>query len=450
MLCGKSLLVAVVVVCCAGPLAAGDVAVLTHGPVLGDIGPDHAKVWVRTDSEAAVHIEYGVEADLSDAVPCLVRYTERDADFTRIFHLRRLEPGTTYFFNVLIDGVRQNETPFPTFTTAPARGEQEVFSFAVLADQAKITKFPNAGCPVFRAIARRNPRFVVQIGDYDHRFGTGANITLDGVRQMHKDLRSVETVAGKNFVDHLQRFPLYHVHDDHDWGWQWGDTLRTGLTYSPYADIVLQAFREYYPSPPLGNPDEGCWAKFEYANCEFFLLDARARRDRQDDPDDDNKSMLAGEDIYNNQKDWLKQGLLASRATWKFIFCGVLFNDTVGRYGTYYHYPNEKQELLNFLDENAIHNVIWISGDYHTGGAIDDGTNAGLPEVLVPHTNLQRGTPSTDIKGDWSVGGIGRGPTAPYNAGYAFIRVGTNPDRVALEILGLEGRRLRLVLLAQP
>lgn len=441
--------VAVAIVCCAGSFVSAEPAVLTHGPVLGDVGPDHIKVWVRTDVESAVQLEYGVEADLSDAIVSPLRYTGLDADFTRIFHLRRLDPRTTYFFNVLLDGVRQFEAPFPTFMTAPPRGEQDFFSFAVLADQANITKFSNAGCPVFKAIARRNPRFVVQIGDYDHRFSTGATITLDGFRQMHKDLRSTETVAGKDFVDYLQQFPLYHVYDDHDWGWQWGDTLATGLTYSPYADIVLQAFREYYPSPPLGNPDEGCWGKFEYANCEFFLLDARARRDRQDDPDDDNKSMLAGEDIYNNQKDWLKQGLLASRATWKFIFCGVLLNDTVGRYGTYHHYPNEKQELLDFLAGNDIHNVIWISGDYHTGGAIDDGTNAGLPEVLVPHTNLQRGG-STTIKGDWSVGAIGRGPTAPFKAGYALIKVGTGPDRVVLETLGLEGRRLRLVLLAQP
>src|SRR5687768_17705662 len=37
---------------------------------------------------------------------------------------------------------------------------------------------------------------------------------------------------------------------------------------------------------------------------------------------------------------------------------------------------------------NQIGGVIVVSADLHSGGGIDNGSNAGLPEITVPHTNL--------------------------------------------------------------
>jgi alkaline phosphatase D len=179
------------------------------------------------------------------------------------------------------------------------------------------------------------------------------------------------------------------------------------------------------------------------------MLDCRALRTRQDDPDGPAKSMLAGISTPVNQKEWLKSILLNSTAVWKFITCGVIMNPTVARGGTWYDYPDERNEILNYIADNNIKNVVFFSGDYHTGGAIDDGTYSGIPEVLVPNTNLNNG-PGPGVHGDWSVGIRGEGPVEPYGNGFSLVTIDTNPDTVTLETRGVENEvRLQLVLHAQ-
>lgn len=436
----------------AAPVAAQ--ATLTHGHMLGDVTSDSIKIWYRTSATAAVQIEYATSADLSGSKFADSRSPGADTDFSAITMLRWLTPATTYYFNVRIDGVRQYAAPYPTFTTAPPRGAATDFNFCVIADQAAIPYFPLQNCEIFSQVAAEQPRVLMQIGDFDHRLNAlSPPRTVQTFRDMWLELRSPGTVAGTDWQNWLRNVPFYYVWDDHDFGWQWPEARR-GVTYSIYTEQVLRAYREMFPSPPLGNPDWGCWQSFEYAQCEFIMLDSRARRDRQDIVDDANKSMLDGDNRYNDQKTWLKQRLLTSRATWKFLFCGITLNNSVGRQGTFFNYVTERQELLDFIADNDIRNVVWFSGDYHTAGAIDDGTNSGMPEVLVPHTNLnsiEAPGPNRvdDIKGDWSVGGIKRPAIAPYGAGYAVGRVITNPPQVILETRGAEGLRLQLILTAQ-
>jgi hypothetical protein len=45
-------------------------------------------------------------------------------------------------------------------------------------------------------------------------------------------------------------------------------------------------------------------------------------------------------------------------------------------------FPGDQETLLKFIHDHAIRNVIILSGDSHTAG-IDDGANAGLPELMA-------------------------------------------------------------------
>ena len=99
------------------------------------------------------------------------------------------------------------------------------------------------------------------------------------------------------------------------------------------------------------------------------MLDVRAQRDASDDPDGPDKSMLDGDGISNGQKNWLFQGLLNSTATWKFLVSGVTFNPDCKPSDSWGAFLTERQELLDFISNNNIQNVIVLSGDAHTGGA---------------------------------------------------------------------------------
>jgi alkaline phosphatase D len=96
---------------------------------------------------------------------------------------------------------------------------------------------------------------------------------------------------------------------------------------------------------------------------------------------------------------------------------------------------DERSELIDWIHLHDIKGVILVSGDLHSGGGIDDGTNSAFPEINVPHTNMPSG--DTGELGTWSEG-IVSGKDG--RAGYALIHVSTEPvDTVLLEAKGREG-----------
>ncbi len=408
-------------------------AVQTDGPLVGAVTDTSAKVFVRTDGAAFVVIEFSEDAALTSPLQTAPVLIGEDTDFTTLITLSSLKPETRYFYRVLVDGFPQQIAPFPSFTTFPLPGTAKDFRFAILADLINTKKYPTVPAPVYAQVTAESPAFILQIGDFDHRDPQ----TLDEMRWMHREVRGLYTASGFDFFYYLApRFPLFHVYDDHDYGANNGDK-----TFPGRAD-AMRAFREYYPSPDLANPTGGIWYKFTYGQAEFFMLDLRSQRDPSTDPDGPEKSMLDGDHIPDGQKDWLKAGLLASTARWKFLISTVCFNPTCKPRDSWGAYNTERTEILDFIRQNNIQGVILISADLHSGGGIDDGTFAGLPELNVPHTNLLSG--DSGPKGTWSEGIISGNNG---NAGYGLVTVLTNPDRIVLEAKGVQGElRKRLVI----
>ena len=112
--------------------------------------------------------------------------------------------------------------------------------------------------------------------------------------------------------------------------------------------------------------------------------------------------------------DWLIRELQASTADWKFLCTGVPFNpamraisefvllvqgteveSTIKQLGfgsaeeaamltadSWAGFPASVARLLSAIDDAGIKNVIALSSDSHTG-AIDDGANALIPELMA-------------------------------------------------------------------
>jgi hypothetical protein len=130
-----------------------------------------------------------------------------------------------------------------------------------------------------------------------------------------------------------------------------------------------------------GTPD--CQAVNQHiaygALLDVFLLDARSGRVQGGA----NPTMLGA-----CQLNWLINGLKASTATWKFVMSPVPFNMTTKTYDAWGAFPAEHAQILAAINDNKLKNVIVLSGDIHSGGAYDDGTRSGLPEISVPHANM--------------------------------------------------------------
>ena len=352
--------------------------------------------------------------------------TTADSDFTTTIPLSGLSPETTYYLNVLINGVPQFAAqPFPFFATFAPAGAGREFQFVVLADFGVVTKL-TADVQTFASASANLPAFAFIGGDFDHSNPQ----TLTAKRLMLKNLYNPATRFMSGLVPNiLRRMAIVRQWDDHDSG------LNNLDKNYPDWSLTQQAFQEYTPTYPLPSVSPGIWQKFDYAQAEYFVLDNRSQRDPGADRDDANKSMLDGNNLgATGELEWLKNGLLNSSAVWKIIFTSVVTNPTTKQNDGWGAYQTEWAGLRTFITTNNIKNVVFIAGDLHLG-AIDNGTQAGFPEMCVAAANSTKtGFCATAATGTWSEGYFD--DTCP---GYGLVTLLQNPDRLVLQVADQDG-----------
>jgi len=402
---------------------------LETGPLVGAVSDSIAVVMARASFTSPVRLVYSTDPlFVTNIFSTEQSLTLAANDYTVRVPLLGLQPATTYYYKVVVNGQPYPVTGLPRFTTFPLTETVTNFSFAVVSD---LSSDPTAHAQAYASAANDAPAFVLQTGDFDHSNpATVAPLSIENWQVMHRNVLH-DMKSGQDFAHYLgPAFPFFHIWDDHDYGANNAD--RT----APWKDLATQAFREYYPLPPLPEPESGLWYSFRYAQAEFFLLDLRSQRDPDDWPDGPNHSMLDGADLPVGQKKWLKASLLASTARWKFIISSSVWNPHSKQADSWYQFQYEQNELVSFIRNNNITGVIILSGDLHSGGAIDDGANSYFPELSVPTTNIdQQGTCTGDFCGTWSVGLIDPANTVP--SGYALVTVLTNT--VTLQAKGQAG-----------
>ncbi len=102
---------------------------------------------------------------------------------------------------------------------------------------------------------------------------------------------------------------------------------------------------------------KGNFFNFKYYDTEFFMTDGRYYRETLGD------SAIAM--LGDKQMLWLKNKLMFSDATFKFICLGTQIL-TANKFGeTYMDYLKERNELLDFIADNNIKGVVFLTGDKH-------------------------------------------------------------------------------------
>ena len=401
-------------------------AELTHGPVVGGVTSSSANIFIRTDLAANVVLRYGTDPNFATYLTTARFSTSSASDFTKIIPLTGLTADTTYYVNPVVKGVRQfTGPPYPTFKTFPAAESERDFNFVVLTDFVTVSKL-TAAVPTFASAAAENPAFVFIGGDFDHRNPA----TLEDKRGMFRDLYGPGTPFMDGFVSEiLRKSPIVHQWDDHDAGLN-----NVDKTYPDWG-ISQQVFEEYVPTYPLPAVKPGIWQKFRYAQAEFFVLDCRSQRDPETDVDDANKSMLDGNNLgATGELQWLENGLLASTAHWKIIFTSVIINPSTKYPDAWAGYQKEWGALRHFIESNEIKGVVFISGDLHLS-AIDNGSNAGFPEMCVTQPNASRvGFCATAPVGHWS-----EGYYDDVCSGYGLVTIQHDPNRLTLQVADEDG-----------
>ncbi|HNC95043.1 MAG TPA: metallophosphoesterase family protein [Myxococcota bacterium] len=359
--------------------ALGGLSILPH---IGHVSATTATVWVRLSEQGRFRVLYQAAGGSLERTAW--RSVAEARDYTGQITLHTLLPATAYSYVVEVKGGRSS--PVRSFSTLPPPGEG-VARVGLMADGR--SRVPT---PIYGRLAAENLDMVLQIGDFDHRdpYDVGG-LDPEAWWDMYRDLLGGET-SGQD----LQRLllpttPLLMMWDDHDYG------SDNGHRNMPYRDVARSAFAAYV-GRDVGQNGE-FWTRVSDGPLDIFLLDLRSERDDHQLPDGPDKSMIG-----ELQWSWLKAELLASTAPFKLLVSTVPLNPTTEKTDAWYGYENERQRLLRWLQQNHLSNVVVVSGDIHTGGAIDDGSHSGLPEMNLPTMNLHGEHVTAPVPGSWSEG----------------------------------------------
>ncbi|MHC4572840.1 MAG: alkaline phosphatase D family protein [Planctomycetota bacterium] len=325
---------------------------LIHGPMLGCLTDTSAKFWVRTVDEVPVQVLVSNSKDLSSPIKSTLTSTSSKVDYTAVVEVKALQPGTLYYYDVMLNGKSALAPERPSFRTYPPSPSKTRLSVAFGGG----AKYTPANERMWDTIRSHGPQALLLLGDnvyidLPQQFGEFHKYTYYRRQSQPKFRRLVCSV------------PVFAIWDDHDCAI--GDCWM-----GPYPDkpawkmSLLEGFRMNWNNPGYGGERwPGCWFKFSIADVDFFLLDGRFYRTN---PYGQSPSMLGPV-----QKAWLLNQLRQSKATFKVLASPVPWDFyTKGKSrDTWNGFRDEREEFFGFLEENKIDGVVLISADRHRSDA---------------------------------------------------------------------------------
>ena len=333
---------------------------IQNGPMKGYIDMKEAAIWLQTTKPAEVYMKYYPNNDKEQFHFSNRVNTTYDKALTAHLFADTLEPGTTYTYELYING-KKTDLPYPSvFTTQKIwkwRTDAPDFKFA-MGSGAYIneTAYDRPGKPygsgyeIYNHIADMHPDFFLWLGDNVYLREPDWN-TRAGIFHRYSHDRA---------IPELQKFWAtthhYAIWDDHDYGPNDSDKgfWNKNETYN--------AFKLFWANPSYGVGDiKSTTTFFNWSDCDFFLMDNRTFR-TPNKRIEDNKTELGEEQLQ-----WLFDNLVNSYGTFKFIILGGQFLSNSGEYESYsnYGFAAERQRIIDFIYKQKIKNVIFLTGDVH-------------------------------------------------------------------------------------
>jgi alkaline phosphatase D len=329
--------------------AQGKYSKLLHGPMLGDVTENGAKIWVRTDQVSDVII-YVTEVEHKTSKSYNATTSEQN-EYTAVVQLEGLTASTKYNYSISVDDSRLFENG--SFTTQK-NPEAHI--------KLKIGFGGGAGYTPW--YERMWDTLAVQ--SFDAFLLLGDNVYIDFPEvpeaQEYCYYRRQSRAEFRRFTPNV---PIYAIWDDHDFtvnDGEGGAEIETPSWKRP----VWKTFKNQWANPSYGGGKEhpGCWFNFSQGDVDFFMLDCRYYRENPAEVKD--PSMLG-----EYQKAWLMEKLKASTATFKIIAGSVpwAIGTKPGSDDTWDGFPKEREEIFTFIEENKIEGVVLICADRHRSDA---------------------------------------------------------------------------------
>ena len=366
--------------------AYGAPKLIQAGPMLGHVSDSQATVWLRVKQGSVI----SGTVEQNNRKQAHASLTNLDDGF-HLVHFSNLVPATPTQIELTVKrGESDAATTTLSFKTVPAPSKTGKVRIA-FGSCSKLSQYGSG--PIYHCIAKEQPDCVIFLGDNayfivadgsDNHFGTTGK-TGDWIFEESMTTRHLITRVHPDLEPMLRTVPSYGIWDDHDYGPDNADRE------FELKEEALRAFRQVWANPGWGTEKTpGIFSKFRLGPVDVFLMDGRYHKYSPQRHKD--VTVETGKIWGDAQLDWLLEGLKESSAPVKLIANGtqVLSAGLRGE-GHNQEARGELQRLLDFVAENQIGGLIFISGDRHHSEAMQwqqpDGT------LLVEGTSspLQQG-----------------------------------------------------------
>jgi alkaline phosphatase D len=390
----------------------------TDGIMSGDVTPNEVTLWSRLDGiESAAHAELEIATDSTFRhVVARKNIATNDAlNHALKARVTKLKPHEQYFYRF---STASTESKVGRFRTAlPADSNQPVH-FAFWSCQDYTHGFYNA----HEVMAKGDYDFVICLGDYIyaetyHTIADGTGVREDKIgTQPPAPENTNHFLEAITYKQYLEKYSLYRsdpnlrkVHqnfatimlwDDHEVqdnyaGAEGDGGLPPQKRYSNARKAA--AYKAYFNSmPAYASPTQ---PKRQYRTLQFGktveLIAMDERQYRKNQPCDDAVAVPCAD--FNQPRDFLGQPqmkyvqnqLKSSKAAWKVLANEVMIMPTEVLGGAFFGfdswqgYPQEREQLLTFIRDNKISDVIFVTGDIHTFITGDVKTQMGTGDTVA-------------------------------------------------------------------
>lgn len=331
---------------------------LQSGPMLAYSTMKEVKLWVQTTESAQVQVKYWSIENPDQKYFTEKQKTGEYMQYSTHLLADELEPGIKYEYQLLINDQIVDLTYPLEFQSQPIwlwRGDAPDFSFATgscaYVNEKKYDR-PGNGYggeyQIFTSIHEKEADFMLWLGDNVYLREADWN-SETGILHRYTHTRSLPEMQAM-----LGNMHHYAIWDDHDFG-----PNNSDRSYHK-KHFTQKVFRHFYPGLSYIF-DEGTTSYFQWADCEFFLLDNRYWRTPNKRRDIEEHEILGDKQIQ-----WLLDALVNSYAPFKFVVMGGQFISSIEAHERHINFaPQERQKLIDAIHELKINGVIFLTGDVH-------------------------------------------------------------------------------------
>ncbi len=348
-------------------------------PHAGAMGSQEVLLWGFRADDRDLYIVVWREDETAPVVVVRQLVTPQEG-YAKLW-VRGLRSGTRYHF-ALVNDSASSRSAESRFQTAPAPGCAPVVQVAATA----CTHQRNSPFAALERMAERKPDVFLQLGDMvynDSATRSAVETRANGDEETAKGFyrRNWKTaLQDPGYEAILSSTGSYFTWDDHE-------VTDNSRLYELDPDDYRFAADRYFETLAQAQVETGrFWSTYRWGDSvEFFVLDCRSERQEE--------TREGAEAIYISraQMDWLKSALADSPCHFKAILTSVPITAwpellSVVIDDRWEGYRSQREELLDWIVEEDVSNVFFISGDFHCGAVTrvePSGPRSGLYEVLV-------------------------------------------------------------------